>query len=61
MTERERTNQRNIQPEDNSRGRAADDRRETVKPTDNPVPRSPEPEEDAVRDGEEKLARVKPY
>jgi hypothetical protein len=44
-----------------SRGRGTDDRRAVVKPADHPVPTSPEPEEDAVREGQEKLARVKPY
>lgn len=42
-------------------GRGADDRRTQVNPVDGPVPRSPEPEADAVREGEEKLRRVKPY
>ena len=41
--------------------RKVDDRRGDVKPTDNPRPSSPEPEADAVREGEEKLERVKPY
>jgi hypothetical protein len=57
MTERE-TPQDQAQTPDRLRG---DDRRGDVKPTDNPVPSSPEPEEDAVRAGEEKLERVKPY
>ncbi|HLY48003.1 MAG TPA: hypothetical protein VKR21_02305 [Solirubrobacteraceae bacterium] len=39
----------------------ADDRRGSVKPTDNPVPSSPAADEQAVREGEEKLERVKPY
>jgi hypothetical protein len=38
-----------------------DDRRGSVKPTDNPVPSSPEADEQAVREGAEKLERVKPY
>lgn len=38
-----------------------DDRRGTVRPTDNPAPRSPAADEDAVREGREKLDRVKPY
>jgi hypothetical protein len=42
-------------------GRGNDDRRSEVKPTDRAVPRSPEPEEDSVRKGWEKLERVKPY
>jgi len=44
-----------------SNRRAKDDRRGEVKPTDNPVPSSPEAEPEAVREGEEKLDRVKPY
>ena len=42
-------------------GAQADDRRGTVKPTDNPVPSSPQADEEAVRAGEETLERVKPY
>ena len=58
MTNRETTQQ----ARDSERRRSrADDRRGDVKPTDNPVPRSPEPEEESVRQGEEKLQRVKPY
>jgi hypothetical protein len=38
-----------------------DDRRGTVNPAENPRPSSPEAEADAVREGEEKLDRVKPY
>lgn len=38
-----------------------DHRRSPVKPTDKPVPSSPEPEHEAVRAGKEKLERVKPY
>jgi len=55
MTERDTT------LEQEQAQRRGDDRRSEVKPTDNPVPNSPEPEEDAVREGEEKLSRVKPY
>jgi hypothetical protein len=39
----------------------ADDRRGTVDPAKSPVPSSPEPEERSVREGKEKLERVKPY
>jgi hypothetical protein len=50
------------QPQDQTHGaHKTDDRRSEVKPTDNPVPSSPEPDADAVREGEEKLGRVKPY
>ena len=41
--------------------RGEDDRRSEVQPSDNPAPRSPEPDEDAVREGEEKLGYIKPY
>lgn len=57
MTERDIPQEQEQTP----KRRAGDDRRGDVKPTDNPVPRSPEPEEEAVRAGEEKLDRVKPY
>lgn len=42
-------------------GRGTDDRRSPVNPNDKPAPRSPEPEHEAVRAGEEKLERVKAY
>jgi hypothetical protein len=41
--------------------RGDDDRRGQVKPSDNPAPRSPEADEEAIRQGEEKLDSVKPY
>lgn len=41
--------------------RGQDDRRGDVNPASNPAPRSPEPDERAVREGEETLERVKPY
>ena len=41
--------------------RGEDDRRGAVKPTDNPAPRSPAPDQEAIREGEEKLDSVKPY
>jgi hypothetical protein len=41
--------------------RGSDDRRGAVNPADSPAPRSPAPDEDAVRSGEEKLDSVKPY
>ena len=41
--------------------RGEDDRRGEVQPSENPAPRSPEPDPDAVREGEEKLGYVKPY
>jgi hypothetical protein len=58
MTNQETTQQENGPERRRSR---ADDRRGEVKPTDNPVPSSPEADEEAVRQGEEKLERVKPY
>jgi hypothetical protein len=39
----------------------ADDRRGTVDPAKNPMPSSPEPNEQAVKEGEEILERIKPY
>jgi hypothetical protein len=59
MTERDHSSQHDSQTQNASRG--TDDRRNEVKPHENPAPSSPEPEEDAVREGEEKLGRVKPY
>jgi hypothetical protein len=41
--------------------RGTDERREAVDPTHNPAPRSPEPDADAVKKGQETLERVKPY
>lgn len=41
--------------------RGADDRRSPVRPEDDPAPRSPEPDRDAIDKGEEVLERVKPY
>ncbi len=41
--------------------RGSDDRRSDVNPADNPAPSSPEPDRDAIRDGEERLDSVKPY
>ena len=48
-------------PDPLERRRDRDDRRKPVNPADNPVPQSPEAEHEAVREGEEKLDRVKPY
>jgi hypothetical protein len=62
MTQRDEINQPDVESENPSSGsRVVDDRRGPVKPTDNPVPSSPEPDREAVREGEEKLDRVKPY
>jgi hypothetical protein len=41
--------------------RGDDDRRGERNPADGPAPTSPEPEQEALRSGEEKLDRVKPY
>jgi hypothetical protein len=41
--------------------RGTDDRRGTVRPGDDPAPVSPPVDEEAVRKGEDVLARVKPY
>jgi hypothetical protein len=59
MTERDETPQQH--GAETAGGRRIDDRRREVKPTDHPVPSSPEAEHEAVREGEEKLGRVKPY
>jgi hypothetical protein len=41
--------------------RGHDDRRSTVRPSDDPAPVSPTPDADAIRKGEEVLERIKPY
>ncbi len=46
---------------DGAGSRGTDERREPVDPTHNPAPRSPEPDADAVKKGQETLERVKPY
>jgi hypothetical protein len=61
MTQRDDPTTQDQAHDETTTGRKIDDRRGDVKPTDNPVPSSPEPDADAVRDGEEKLDRVKPY
>lgn len=60
MTQRDETSEQDQQT-DAQPPAAADDRRSQVNPADNPRPSSPEPEADAVREGMEKLDRVKPY
>ncbi len=52
-------NQQRDQTQQETTGR--DDRRGTVNPNDRPVPSSPEPDEQALKKGEETLERVKPY
>ena len=61
MTQRDDTTAQDQSQDQAGRARKIDDRRGDVKPTDNPVPSSPEPEANAVQAGEEKLERVKPY
>jgi len=39
----------------------ADDRRGTVDPSQSPTPSSPEPNDQAVKQAEETLERIKPY
>lgn len=41
--------------------RGTDERRQAVDPAQNPAPRSPGQDRDAVKKGEEILERVKPY
>jgi hypothetical protein len=60
MTQRDDTTQQSQHPEGNDPA-APDDRRSDVNPADNPRPSSPEADTDSVREGEEKLERVKPY
>jgi hypothetical protein len=60
MTQRDDTTQQGEHSHDQNPARR-DDRRSAVNPADNPRPSSPEAEADAVRAGEEKLERVKPY
>ena len=61
MSKRDKTQQQHEPELKAAGGRGTDDRRSPVNPNDKPVPRSPEPEPDAVRAGVEKLERVKPY
>lgn len=61
MSERDDTTQTERDSLLDSASTGDDDRRSERKPTDNPAPRSPETETDALRAGEEKLDRVKPY
>lgn len=61
MTKREDTEQDVHERFQTSASGGNDDRRREVKPTEKRVPNSPEPEEDSVRKGQEKLERVKPY
>ncbi|MBV9311471.1 MAG: hypothetical protein JOZ73_11595 [Solirubrobacterales bacterium] len=58
MTERPQDEQ-NFEEESSARGQ--DDRTGEVNPAENPAPHSPEPDEDAIRKGEEILDRIKPY
>jgi hypothetical protein len=60
MTQSEKTSEKD-QPAHPESPAAGDDRRSPVNPADNPRPSSPEPDADAVREGQEKLDRVKPY
>jgi hypothetical protein len=56
----EKTNQAQEQTSEPT-PRGADERRGTVDPAQNPAPRSPEPDREALEKGEEILERVKPY
>ncbi|MBV8981020.1 MAG: hypothetical protein JO086_08995 [Acidimicrobiia bacterium] len=46
---------------DSAGRRGSDDRRGDVNPADHPAPRSPQPDQEAIRKGEDNLERVKPY
>jgi hypothetical protein len=48
-------------PGDTAGQRGTDERRETVDPAQNPAPRSPEPDREALEKGRETLERVKPH
>jgi hypothetical protein len=64
MSEREKTQRRRehqVSPNQPTTQRGADDRRGEVRPKDDPAPRSPAPDRDAVEKGERILERVKPY
>jgi hypothetical protein len=61
MTKTDDLNRQNKSQDQTDSPRKTDDRRSEVRPTDNPVPSSPAPDADAVREGEEKLERIKPY
>lgn len=61
MTQNDETTQQDQQSGIQGNRGTGDDRRSQVNPADNPRPSSPEPEADAIREGEEKLDRVKPY
>jgi hypothetical protein len=47
--------------QDTAGRRGSDERRQPVDPAQNPAPRSPEPDQEAIRKSEETLERVKPY
>lgn len=61
MSERDRTTQEERESFLDAARRGDDDRRSERNPAENPAPTSPEPEREALRAGEEKLDRVKPY
>ena len=59
MTEQDEDERVSVRESAASRG--TDERRETVNPAENPAPRSPEPDQEALEKGEATLERVKPY
>ena len=62
MSEREETHSyRHASVVEQAGRRGTDDRRGTVRPSDDPAPVSPPPDEEAVRKGQDVLERVKPY
>jgi hypothetical protein len=61
MTEAQEPNPEERDSLRNLRPTGDDDRRGDRNPADSPAPRSPEPDADALREGEENLDRVKPY
>jgi hypothetical protein len=58
MTERDETTTEGRESFLDSPRRGDDDRRSRRNPAENPAPRSPDPEPDALRHGEEKLNRL---
>jgi len=62
MSEREDTAiEQRVSISESAGQRGSDDRRSTVRPGDDPAPVSPEPDGEAIRQGEAILERVKPY
>jgi hypothetical protein len=62
MSERDEITQQDRDSMADTAGRrGSDDRRGQVNPAEDPAPHSPESDQEAIRKGEENLARVKAY